>query len=65
MNTLQWFTGLISAAFIVVGFAMLGQASLKIYRIVRLGQPDPTRGGPVVARSKTLVKEFLGHTRML
>jgi Fe-S oxidoreductase len=65
LNVLQWFTGLISAALIVVGFTMLGQASLKIYRTVKLGQPDPTRGGPVLARSRTLVKEFLGHTRML
>jgi len=65
MNILQWFTGLISAALIIVGFAMLGHASLRIYRTVNLGQRDSTRRGPVLARSTTLVKEFLGHTRML
>ena len=37
----------------VVGFGMLAQASLKIYRLVRLGAPDHTRGGAVKARSET------------
>ena len=32
---------------------------------MRLGAPDPHRAGPVGARLGTLVKEFLGHTRML
>ncbi|MTD15911.1 4Fe-4S dicluster domain-containing protein [Nakamurella sp. YIM 132087] len=32
---------------------------------MRLGQPDPHRAGPIGKRLGTLVKEFLGHTRML
>ena len=43
MTTLTWFTGLIAAALIIVGFALLGRASFQIYRTVRLGGPDPTR----------------------
>ena len=65
MTPLTWFTGLIAAALIIVGFALLGRASVQIYRTVRLGGPDPTRHGSPLARATTLVKEFLGHTRML
>ena len=32
--------------------------------VFRLGQPDPTRTGDPGARTRTLVREFLGHTRM-
>ncbi|SDO80219.1 Fe-S oxidoreductase [Nakamurella panacisegetis] len=65
MSGYNYVTGLVSAAFIVVGFGMLGRAALQIYRTLTLGRPDPTRSGPVLPRAKTLVKEFLGHTRML
>src|SRR6185503_17057091 len=34
-------------------------------RIIRTGQPDSTRNGPVGTRLKTLAVESLGHTRML
>ena len=65
MSIVSWIAGPIAAAFILVGFALLGRASLKIYRTVKLGRPDPTRGGSPAARFKTLGTEFLGHTRML
>lgn len=65
MSVVSWIAGPIAAAFIVVGFALLGRAAAQIYRTVRLGQPDPYRAGPVGARLTTLVTEFLGHTRML
>ena len=65
MTAVQWICGPIAAALIIVGFALLGRASVQIYRTVRLGGPDPTRHGSPMARATTLVKEFLGHTRML
>jgi len=65
VSIVSWIAGPIAAAFILVGFALLGRASLKIYRTVKLGRPDPTRGGSPAARFKTLGTEFLGHTRML
>ncbi len=61
----SWVLGPIAVAFIVVGFAMLGRAGWQIYRTMQLGAPDPHRAGPVGRRLGTLVKEFLGHTRML
>ncbi|HEY4991791.1 MAG TPA: (Fe-S)-binding protein [Nakamurella sp.] len=57
--------GVTAVAFIVVGFGMLFRAGWQIVRHVRLGRPDPFRAGPVIGRLRTLVKEFLGHTRML
>ncbi len=65
MSAVQWVCGPIAAVLIVVGFALLGRAGVQIYRTVRLGGADPTRRGAPLARAKTLVKEFLGHTRML
>jgi Fe-S oxidoreductase len=65
MTWWSWVLGLIAVAFIVVGFGMLGRASVQIYSHVRLGASDPFRAGPVGRRLVTLVKEFLGHTRML
>jgi len=49
----------------VVGFGMLFRAGGQIFRHMRLGQPDPYRAGPVFQRFGILIKEFLGHTRML
>jgi Fe-S oxidoreductase len=57
--------GVIAVAFLIVGFGMLIRAGVQIYRHVRLGRPDPHRAGPVGARLKTMLKESLGHTRML
>ena len=65
MSAYNWVTGLLAAALIVVGFAMLGRAGLQIAGVVRLGGPDPSRGGPVGGRLTAMVTEILGHTRML
>ncbi|MDQ6658346.1 MAG: (Fe-S)-binding protein, partial [Actinomycetota bacterium] len=65
MTVLQWILGPLSATLIVVGFAMLGAAALKIRDTVRLGAPDPTRNAPGGARTKAMLTEILGHTRML
>ncbi len=57
--------GVIAVGFLIVGFGMLIRAGLQIYRHVRLGRPDPHRAAPVGQRLKTMLKESLGHTRML
>lgn len=56
----------ISLTTIVVGVALFARAIAKIYRFVRLGQPVPkgSRINDPVARTVTLAREFLGHTRM-
>ena len=57
--------GVIAVAFLVVGFGLLARAAARMVAHVRLGAPDPHRAAPIGGRLKTLVKEFLGHTRML
>jgi len=37
----------------------------RMIKTIRLGQPDPTRNGPFGRRFATMLKEVLGHTRML
>ncbi|MQY14216.1 putative iron-sulfur-binding oxidoreductase FadF [Streptomyces sp. RB5] len=56
----------VSLVITAVGVALLARAAGQIYRFVRLGQPVPagTRTDDPVARSVTLIREFLGHTRM-
>lgn len=48
----------------VVAVSLFVRTISQIYRTVRLGQPDPARTGQPGARTATLFKEFLGHTRM-
>ncbi|MGW7432740.1 (Fe-S)-binding protein, partial [Streptomyces sp. NPDC054861] len=56
----------VSIVITVVAVALFGRAIAQIYRFVKLGQPVPagTRTGDPTQRTVTLVKEFLGHTRM-
>ncbi|MEU1073206.1 MULTISPECIES: (Fe-S)-binding protein [unclassified Streptomyces] len=57
---------IVSLVLIAVGVALFGRAIWQIYQFVRLGQPVPagTRTDEPVQRTVTVVKEFLGHTRM-
>ncbi|MFI9246838.1 4Fe-4S dicluster domain-containing protein, partial [Streptomyces sp. NPDC053086] len=50
----------------VAGVALLTRAAMYVYRFVGLGQPVPagSRTNDPGRRSATLVREFLGHTRM-
>ncbi|WP_327296299.1 (Fe-S)-binding protein [Streptomyces sp. NBC_01197] len=57
---------IVSLVLTVVGVALFARAIAQIYRSVRLGQnvPAGTRTDEPVQRTITVVKEFLGHTRM-
>ncbi|SNS87106.1 Fe-S oxidoreductase [Geodermatophilus pulveris] len=62
---LQLVLGTISLVLLVVAAVMAYRAVRAMVRIIRTGQPDDTRTGPVGPRLKTLAVESLGHTRML
>ena len=62
---LQVVLGTISVLFLIVASVMFYRAVRAMVRIIRIGQPDGTRFGPVKTRLKTLLVESLGHTRML
>ncbi|MEU9116276.1 (Fe-S)-binding protein [Streptomyces sp. NPDC048483] len=57
---------IVSLVLIAVGVALFGRAILQIFRFMRLGQSVPagTRTQDPAQRTVTVVKEFLGHTRM-
>ncbi|MGW1539187.1 (Fe-S)-binding protein [Streptomyces sp. NPDC002309] len=57
---------IVSLVLTVVGVALLARATGQFVRYFKLGQPVPagTRTDNPYQRSVTLVKEFLGHTRM-
>src|SRR3712207_1725048 len=62
---LQIVLGTISVLFLIVASVMAYRAVRAMVRIIRTGQPDGTRFGPVRNRLKVLAIESLGHTRML
>ncbi len=47
-----------------VGVALFARTVGAIVGLVRVGQPDGRRADAPVTRTVTLVREFLGHTRM-
>lgn len=57
---------IVSLVLTVVGVALIARAVAEIYRFVKLGSPVPagSRTDDPRARTLTLAKEFLGHTRM-
>lgn len=57
---------IVSLVLTVVGVALLARAVAQIYRFVKLGQAVPagSRTDDPKARTLTLVREFLGHSRM-
>ncbi|OQO90598.1 Fe-S oxidoreductase [Saccharomonospora piscinae] len=64
MGALQITMGVIGVAVSVVAWYVFAAGVARQVRIIRLGQPDATRNGPVGPRLRTLVKEFAAHTRM-
>ncbi|WRZ91649.1 (Fe-S)-binding protein [Streptomyces sp. NBC_01007] len=57
---------IVSLVLTVVGVALIARAVAQIYRFIKLGQAVPagSRTDDWKARSVTLAKEFVGHTRM-
>ncbi|AWL87164.1 (Fe-S)-binding protein [Streptomyces globisporus] len=57
---------IVSLVLTVVGVALVARAVAQIYRFVRLGQAVPagSRTDEPKQRTITLIKEFVGHTRM-
>ncbi|WP_088319687.1 (Fe-S)-binding protein [Kineosporia sp. R_H_3] len=48
----------------VVGVALFARTVGHLVRVIRVGQPDPTRGGQAGARAYSLFAESLGHARL-
>lgn len=65
MGAVQVVTVVIAAAVTAAAAALLVRAVAQMVAVVRLGQPDPDRFTGPRARAATMLRETLGHTRML
>ncbi|MFC7490264.1 MULTISPECIES: heterodisulfide reductase-related iron-sulfur binding cluster [unclassified Knoellia] len=64
MSALQIVAAAICFPLMLVGWALLFRQIGRFVALYRVGQADPRRSDAPLARSWTLAKEFLGHTRM-
>ncbi|WP_433757618.1 heterodisulfide reductase-related iron-sulfur binding cluster [Nocardia sp. CA-135398] len=64
MNALTLTLGTIGVAFSLLGWASFVGGVGKMTRAIMIGQPAPDRWRPFFPRFKTMVVEFLAHTRM-
>lgn len=65
MGAVQLVLGLICIAVTVVAVVMVVRTVRQMVSSIQLGQPDPNRKGPFGARFSNMLKEVVGHTRML
>ena len=65
MGAVQIVATCVAAAITVVAVALVVRTVRRMLAVIRLGQPDPTRGGDKGRRLRTMLAETLGHTRML
>ncbi|GAB3148221.1 (Fe-S)-binding protein [Micromonospora sonneratiae] len=65
MGSLQIVTTVLAAAITAVAVWLAVRAVLRMVAVVRQGQPDPERFNDKGTRTKTMLTETVGHTRML
>ena len=65
MGGVQIVSTVIAAAVTVVAIALVVRAVRTMVKVMRQGQPDPTRSGDKGRRTAMMLRETLGHTRML
>ncbi|ALG14306.1 (Fe-S)-binding protein [Kibdelosporangium phytohabitans] len=65
MTGLGLILGILCVVLTAVAIVMTTMTVRRMLATIRLGQPDSTRNGPFGRRMAVMVKEVLGHTRML
>ncbi|MEU7715218.1 (Fe-S)-binding protein [Micromonospora chalcea] len=65
MGSVQIVTTILAAAITAVAVWLAVRAVMKMTAVIRLGQPAPERFGDKGARTKKMLVETAGHTRML
>ncbi|MEH1012558.1 (Fe-S)-binding protein [Micromonospora sp. CPCC 206060] len=65
MGSVQIVTTVLAAAITAVAVWLAVRAVLRMVSVIRLGQPDPSRFTDKATRTKTMLTETVGHTRML
>jgi Fe-S oxidoreductase len=65
MGPVQIVSTIIAAAVTIAAIVLTVRAVGQMVRVIKLGQPDPERFDRKGQRTATMLKEILGHTRML
>jgi len=65
MGTVQIVTSVLAAAITVIAAVLAVRAVRRMVAVIRLGEPDRSRFDRKLARTATMLRETLGHTRML
>ena len=65
MGSVQIVTTVLAFAITAVAVVLAARAVMRMVSVIRLGQPDPDRFDQKAVRLKTMLKETVGHTRML
>ncbi|WP_182346486.1 heterodisulfide reductase-related iron-sulfur binding cluster [Tomitella gaofuii] len=65
MNALTITLGTVASLISLACWVMFASGVWRMVKTIALGQPDRTRNTPVVPRIKTVIVEFLAHTKML
>ncbi len=65
MGPVQIVSTVLAAAVTVVAVVLVVRAVRRIVAVIKLGQPDPERFDRKPQRTRTMLVETLGHTRML
>ena len=59
------FLAVVSYGITLAALALISLRGVELYRIIKRGQPDPTRGNLKGRRFALMAREVLGHTKML
>lgn len=62
---MQYVAVVVALGVTVLALVVFADAVVRLVRVIRLGGPAPGRTVNPWGRSRTLVREFLGHTKML
>jgi Fe-S oxidoreductase len=65
MGAAQIIATVLAAAVTIVAVALAVRAVMRMTEVIRLGKPDPARFTDKGTRTKTMLVETAGHTRML
>ncbi|HLV57498.1 MAG TPA: Fe-S oxidoreductase, partial [Natronosporangium sp.] len=65
MGTVQIVTSVLAAAVTAVAVVLAVRTVRRMVAVVRLGEPDRSRSDRKLSRTATMLRETLGHTRML
>ncbi len=65
MTLYNWILFVIAAAVTIVAVAMFTKTIRRMIATIKFGQPDKSRTNDAGTRTKTMLRESVGHTRML